>query len=314
MAFYSPPTPDNARKREIQIASRCPTYTAAAASPVTETQANYKCQHIIAACGATTLRFVYANWTNSSSNIVDSISTVNNLSNSTLTSGSTVVKYSGLVPAAAGMILSDTNIPTNTTIVSVQNGITATGVASTDVFTAVGHGYSNGTVATVTVSTGLAGLTGGAYFIKSATTDTFQLSVTNGGAAINFTTNGTCILDAGYTMSSAATGTAVRTVSATTLLGTMTLTAACEYKSVIYPMTFNGRSSIVIEPGGGPVETDPIGINIPTSRKVQATGSSSTSTFTCQHGVAATMDSSVSNTTFNANDHRLSNGDRKSVV
>lgn len=70
----------------------------------------------------------------------------------------------------------------------------ATFVASTDTFTSFAHGYVNTDrvlvydVHTAGVPTGYT--EGTVYFVVSATTDTFQLSATSGGAAVNGTTDG----------------------------------------------------------------------------------------------------------------------------
>lgn len=70
--------------------------------------------------------------------------------------------------------------------------IAVSGVNTTDVFTATAHGLTNGSMVTLTVTTGLTGLTGGtSYFIIAATADTFQLSATLGGSAALFTADGT---------------------------------------------------------------------------------------------------------------------------
>lgn len=65
-----------------------------------------------------------------------------------------------------------------------------TAVASTDVFTATAHGFSNGD------SVIFDGLTGGApidvgtaYYARDVTTNTFKIAATSGGAAINITTD-----------------------------------------------------------------------------------------------------------------------------
>lgn len=56
----------------------------------------------------------------------------------------------------------------------------------TDTFTVVSHGYSNGDQVVFFNGTSLTGLTTGtAYFVVSASTDTFQVSATLGGAAID---------------------------------------------------------------------------------------------------------------------------------
>jgi len=65
--------------------------------------------------------------------------------------------------------------------------------AATDVFTSFAHGFSN-TQEVLVYDVQTAGLPSGftegtRYFIVSATTDTFQLSATSGGAAITVTTS-----------------------------------------------------------------------------------------------------------------------------
>jgi hypothetical protein len=73
-----------------------------------------------------------------------------------------------------------------------------TGVAATDIFTSLNpqdltpmaHNFANGDQVVFSNLTGGAGLTAGiAYFVISATTNTFQVSTTSGGAALNFTTD-----------------------------------------------------------------------------------------------------------------------------
>lgn len=66
--------------------------------------------------------------------------------------------------------------------------------ASTDVFSSFAHGYSNGDRVLV-YDIGLAGVPTGytegtVYFVVAAATDTFQLSATLGGGAVNGTTDG----------------------------------------------------------------------------------------------------------------------------
>lgn len=72
--------------------------------------------------------------------------------------------------------------------------------SATDVFTSTAHGFVNGDSVEIesdtgTVPAGLAAQT--EYFIVTAAANTFQLSLTSGGAAINFTTNGTGTLRVG---------------------------------------------------------------------------------------------------------------------
>lgn len=73
-------------------------------------------------------------------------------------------------------------------------GQSITADATTDVITAVAHGLINGSRVVFVNSGG--GLPGGIsastiYFIITATADTFQISATSGGAAVNITTAGT---------------------------------------------------------------------------------------------------------------------------
>jgi hypothetical protein len=65
--------------------------------------------------------------------------------------------------------------------------------STTDTFTQTAHGWSNGDPVIITRNGGSmpTGITiGVTYFIVNATTNTYQLSATVGGSAVNFTTNG----------------------------------------------------------------------------------------------------------------------------
>lgn len=69
-------------------------------------------------------------------------------------------------------------------------GFAATGVASTDVITATGHNYADGTHVRFTALTGGSGLaTGTNYWVRDTSGSTFKLAATSGGSAINFTTD-----------------------------------------------------------------------------------------------------------------------------
>lgn len=65
--------------------------------------------------------------------------------------------------------------------------------ATTDICTAVAHGLENGTCVTVSSTTTLpAGLAASThYFVRDKTADTFKLSLTPGGAAVDVTDTGT---------------------------------------------------------------------------------------------------------------------------
>jgi energy-converting hydrogenase Eha subunit G len=62
--------------------------------------------------------------------------------------------------------------------------VSVTGVATTDIFTATAHNFVNTDQVVFSSITGGAGITAGvAYYVISATTNTFQVSTTSGGAA-----------------------------------------------------------------------------------------------------------------------------------
>lgn len=65
-----------------------------------------------------------------------------------------------------------------------------TGVTSTDTFTKTAHGLVNGDVVTLSGLTGGSGLVAGdPYFVIGSTANTFQLSLTSGGSAIDLVTD-----------------------------------------------------------------------------------------------------------------------------
>lgn len=66
-----------------------------------------------------------------------------------------------------------------------------TGKASADELRAVGHGLSNGNRVFLRIANGLAGLSQQTeYFVVGAAADTFQVSLTLGGAAVDITSDG----------------------------------------------------------------------------------------------------------------------------
>lgn len=92
---------------------------------------------------------------------------------------------------------------TNFAILPVQGGTGSlpqlATVATTDVFTSYGHGYANGDrlitlpgPSTQALPTGLNATT--VYFIVSVATDTFSVSLTSGGAAVDVTAVGECFI------------------------------------------------------------------------------------------------------------------------
>lgn len=81
-------------------------------------------------------------------------------------------------------------IPAGSTINSA-NAVSFTAEADTDLITATAHGLSAGTIIRLsggTLPTGLDNAT--LYYVVSPTTDTFQLALTSGGDAIDFTSDG----------------------------------------------------------------------------------------------------------------------------
>lgn len=78
-------------------------------------------------------------------------------------------------------------MPTNT-----PSGTQAiTGTAATDLINLTAHGYNDGDRIIFPALTGGSGLTAGTteYFVRDASADTFKVSATVGGAAVNFTTD-----------------------------------------------------------------------------------------------------------------------------
>jgi hypothetical protein len=70
-----------------------------------------------------------------------------------------------------------------------------------DLFTCNGHGYANGDIIQIAASvmpTGLTALTD--YFVRDSATNTFKVAATLGGAAINFTSNGTTVTSSRFVL------------------------------------------------------------------------------------------------------------------
>jgi surface protein len=101
----------------------------------------------------------------------------------TRTAGNAVILMASTANLAVGMLLTGTGI--NTAVaVTIQGNPTNT-------VTRVAHGIPDGTIvsfATIVTTTGISTYT--PYYVVSATVDTFQLSLTLGGAAITLTNNG----------------------------------------------------------------------------------------------------------------------------
>ncbi len=102
--------------------------------------------------------------------------------------GITGIKYSFGV---SGAKLSGTQLDAiYTSLATVGGAVTFTDVG--DLVTKTAHGYLNGQTivfASVVTTTGITA--GPTYFVINQTANTFQVSLTSGGAAINLVTNGT---------------------------------------------------------------------------------------------------------------------------
>lgn len=101
----------------------------------------------------------------------------------TTTAGSTTVSNANTTGITVGMQVTGTGI-TNSRIVTLTD--------EGDLVTLVGHGLPNGkrvSFNSITTTTGIAIYN--LYYVVNATTDTFQLSLTQGGAPIALTNNGT---------------------------------------------------------------------------------------------------------------------------
>lgn len=83
--------------------------------------------------------------------------------------------------------------PFGTPLIASRQYATFTAVAATDIITSAGHGLSDDDTVRLTTTTTLpAGLsTGTTYHIITSTTDTFQLSASQGGSKIDITDTGT---------------------------------------------------------------------------------------------------------------------------
>lgn len=74
-----------------------------------------------------------------------------------------------------------------------------TGVTSTDTFTKTAHGLLNDAQVIIRSKTGGSGLTvGSTYYVVNKTTDTFQLSLTSGGAAVDLGTDVSAMSVSGF--------------------------------------------------------------------------------------------------------------------
>lgn len=79
---------------------------------------------------------------------------------------------------------------THAGLATKQSGKSITGAASGDTFTSSTHGYSNGDLVVFSGLTGGSGIVSSyPYYIINTATNTFQVSQTSGGTALDFTTD-----------------------------------------------------------------------------------------------------------------------------
>jgi hypothetical protein len=120
-----------------------------------------------------------------------------NSASPTLT-GNTTITGSGAASASTSIVSGSvfsggtplTALPKSLIQPVVNLYTSVTGIASTDIITVVGHSFANGDTVAFSSLTGGTGLSANSkYFVVSVSGNTFQLSLTSGGAAINFTTD-----------------------------------------------------------------------------------------------------------------------------
>jgi surface protein len=123
--------------------------------------------------------------------------------NGTLTAGSTLITMASTTGLSAGMQIIGTN-----TILTTGRTVVFTDVG--DLVTLDNHGLSNGdevAFSAITSTTGIVINT--IYFVVGASTNTFQVAATAGGAALPLTTNGTGTVKYNSTIVSIVTNTSV---------------------------------------------------------------------------------------------------------
>jgi hypothetical protein len=116
-------------------------------------------------------------------NCIGALDSPNISRSSTTTVGSTTVACSNTASFVEGMQVTGTGI---------SDAVSVTFSDAADTVTRTAHGLPNGkrvSFTAITTTTGIAVFT--PYYVVNSTTDTFQLSLTQGGAPINLVSNGT---------------------------------------------------------------------------------------------------------------------------
>ncbi len=133
------------------------------------------------------------------------------------TSGSTTVTMADTTNLSTGMLVTGTGISDAVAVTFQDTG---------DTVTLTAHGLSNGMIvsfATIVTTTGISVYT--RYYVVGAATDTFQLSLTNGGAAIALTTDGSGTMLYGSYIQTINTNTSIVLDKPASATGTVTVTA-----------------------------------------------------------------------------------------
>ncbi len=133
----------------------------------------------------------------------------------TTTSGSTSITVTSATGIAVGQEVGGTGISTAVAVTFQDTGDTVTRTA---------HGLSNDTrvsFATIVSTTGIAVYT--PYYVVNATTDTFQVSLTQGGGALALTTNGSGTMLYGTTVTNVS-GTTITLSAPASATGSVTAT------------------------------------------------------------------------------------------
>lgn len=104
---------------------------------------------------------------------------------SAITAGSKIVTIANTTNLSVGMFVAGTGT-------TLTTGGSCTFTDSGDMVTATGHGLIDGDIVSLKTITGTTGISlQTIYYVVNATTDTFQLSLTQGGSVIDLVTDGT---------------------------------------------------------------------------------------------------------------------------
>lgn len=152
----------------------------------------------------------------------------------TTTSGSATVTMASTTGLAVGMEIAGTGISTAVAVTFTDVG---------DLVTRTAHGLLNGQIVsfpTIVTTTGIVVNT--PYYVVNKAANTFQVSLTNGGAAIALTTNGSGTLFYGTTISAITVNTNVTLSVVASASGSITTTSSVlkRSKAILHGFTVTG--------------------------------------------------------------------------